>query len=144
MASLNKVMLIGNMTRDPELRYTPSGTALCKFSIAISRKYKTSAGEVKDDTVFVNNITAWGKLAEICGEYLQKGMPVFVEGRLHVNSWEDKESGKKINQLQVTAEKIQFLSRKSDQAGGQSEKRGGAKPEGAAEGPAEGDEEAPF
>jgi len=114
MASLNKVFMIGNLTRDPELRYTTSGTAVCNFSIAIGRKYKTKEGEMKEEVVFVNNITAWARLAEVCGEYLQKGSPVFVEGRLCLNSYEDKDSGKKINQLRITAEKIQFLGKKGD------------------------------
>ena len=114
MASLNKVFIMGNLTRDPELRYTASGTAVCNFSIAIGRKYKTKEGEIKEEVVFVNNITAWARLAEICGEYLQKGSPVHVEGRLYLNTWEDKETKKKMNQLRVTAEKIQFLGRKSD------------------------------
>ena len=114
MASLNKVFIMGNLTRDPEVRYVPSGTAVCNFSIAISRKYKTKEGESKEDVVFVNNITAWARLAEICGEYLQKGAPVHVEGRLTVNTWEDKETGKKRSQLRITAEKIQMLGRKGD------------------------------
>ena len=114
MASLNKVFIIGNLTRDPELKYLTSGTAVCNFSVAIGRKYKTKDGEMKDEVVYVNNITAWARLAEICGEYLQKGAPVHIEGRLHLNAGEDKESGKKMSQLRVTAEKIQFLGRKGD------------------------------
>lgn len=111
---MNKVFLVGNLTRDPELKYIPSGTAICKFSIAISSKYKTKDGEKKEDVVFVNNITAWARLAEICGEYLQKGAPVLIEGRLNLNAWEEKDTGKKRSQLYVVAEKIQMLGRKSD------------------------------
>jgi len=122
MAALNKVFIIGNLTRDPELKYIPNGTALCTFSVAIGMKYKTKEGEAKEETVFVNNITAWGRLAEICGEYLQKGSPVFVEGRLRLDTWEDKETGKKRNQLRVTAYSMQMLGRKGDAAPGSPEK----------------------
>jgi len=150
MPSFNKVFIMGNLTRDPELRHTAPGTAVCNFSIAISRKYKTRDGEAKEEVVFVNNITAWARLAEICGEYLQKGSPVFVAGRLYVNSYEDKESGKKISQLRVTAETIQMLGRKPDgqQAPPAREDRGGGEPakeeKPTAEGGGEGGEHVPF
>ena len=114
MASLNEVFIMGNLTRDPELKYTTNGTALCHFGIAISSKYKTKEGEKKEDVVFVNGITAWGRLAEICGEYLQKGSPVFIKGRLNVSSWEDKESGKKMSQMRITAISMQMLGKKGD------------------------------
>ena len=113
---LNQVVLIGRLTRDPELRYVADGTALCTFSIAISMKYKSKDGEKKEDVVFVNNIAAWGRLGEVCGEYLQKGSPVFVEGRLTLNEWEDKETKKKMSQLRITATAIQMLGRKGDGA----------------------------
>ena len=107
MASLNKVLLIGNLTRDPELRYTPSGTAVVKLGLAVNRRFKDRSGELKDDTCFVT-ITAWDKQAEVCNQYLSKGRPIFVEGRLQFRSWENKE-GQKRNTIEVVAERIQFL-----------------------------------
>jgi len=106
MASLNKVILIGNLTRDPELRYTPSGTALCKFGLAINEKYKD-----KESTVFVN-IVAWAKTAELSSEYLSKGRPVCIEGRLSFSSWES-DSGEKRSKLEVTADRVVFLGGRS-------------------------------
>ncbi|HJO95073.1 MAG TPA: single-stranded DNA-binding protein [Victivallales bacterium] len=107
MASFNKVMLMGNLTRDPELRYTPSGSAVCDFSIAINRKYSTG-GQEKEEVCFVD-IVVWAKQAESCGKYLQKGSAVFVEGRLRNDNWEDKD-GRKRSRLRITAERVQFLS----------------------------------
>jgi len=106
MASLNKVFLIGNLTRDPELRYTPSGTAVNKFGLAINRIY-TQDGEKKEDTCFVEIVT-WGKTAENCQNYLSKGRPILVEGRLQFSSWETPE-GQKRSKLEVVAERVQFL-----------------------------------
>ncbi len=117
MANLNKVLLIGNLTRDPELRYIPSGTAVANFSLATNRVYVTSSGEKKQETCFVR-VVVWGKVAETCGEYLSKGSPVFVEGRLQYRSW-DTPSGEKRNTLEVRAERVQFL--------GRGEKTGGAR-----------------
>ncbi len=107
MGTLNKVFLMGNLTRDPELRYVPSGTAVCTFSMAINQKYKTQSGEMKEDVTFVN-ITVWAKAAENCGEYLKKGSSVLVEGCLKFSSWE-AEDGKKRSKLDVTAQRVQFL-----------------------------------
>lgn len=107
MASLNKVMLIGNLTRDPELRYTPGGQAVCDFSIAINRRY-TINGQEREEVCFVD-IVVWSKQAESCGKYIKKGATVFVDGRLRNDNWEDKE-GKKRSRLRVTAERVQFLS----------------------------------
>ena len=107
-ASLNKTFLIGNLTRDPELRYIPSGTAVASFGLAVNRTYTNSDGEKVDDVCFID-IVAWNRLAEICGQYLTKGKPVFVEGRLQMNSWE-QEDGKKRSKLKVIAQNIQFLS----------------------------------
>jgi len=109
MANLNKVLLIGNLTRDPELRYIPSGTAVANFSLATNRVYVTSSGEKKQEVCFVR-VVVWGKVAETCGEYLSKGSPVFIEGRLQYRSWESP-NGEKRNTLEVRAERVQFLSR---------------------------------
>ncbi len=107
MASLNKVLLIGNLTRDPELRYTPGGVAVANLRLAVNRKYKDKSGELKEDTCFVT-VTAWDKQAETCNQYLQKGSAVFVEGRLQSRSWETSD-GQKRNTIDVRAERIQFL-----------------------------------
>ncbi len=106
-ANLNKTFLIGNLTRDPELRYIPSGTAVANFGLAVNRKYTNSDGEKMDDVCFVD-VVAWDKLAEICGEYLSKGSPVLIEGRLQMDSWE-QEDGQKRSKLKVVAQSIQFL-----------------------------------
>jgi single-strand DNA-binding protein len=107
MASLNKVLLIGNLTKDPELRYTPNGTAVANLRIAVNRKFKDRTGELKEDTCFVT-VTAWDKQAEICNQYLQKGRPIFVEGILQSRSW-DTPDGQKRSTIDVRAERIQFL-----------------------------------
>ena len=106
-ASLNKTFLMGNLTRDVELRYAPSGAAVANFGLAINRTYTNSDGEKAEEVCFVD-IVAWNKLAEIAGEYLSKGQPIFVEGRLQMDSWEDQD-GKKRSKLKVVAQNIQFL-----------------------------------
>ena len=106
-ANLNKVLLIGNLTRDPELRYIPSGSAVATFTIAVNRVYKDQAGEKKEQTSFLK-VVVWGRRAEVCGEYLSKGSPVFVEGRLQSRDWETQE-GQKRNTVEVVADNIQFL-----------------------------------
>ena len=108
MASLNKVFLMGNLTRDPELRYTPNGSAVASFGLAVNRKYK-QGDELKDETCFVD-ITVWGKQAENCAEYLSKGRGVLIEGRLSYRSWETDE-GQKRSKLDVVANNVQFLQR---------------------------------
>ena len=108
MASLNKVFLIGNLTRDPELRYTPSGVAVANLRLAVNRKFKDKNGELKEDTCFIT-VTAWDKQAETCNQYLQKGRPIFVEGRLQSRSWETTD-GQKRNTIDIRAERIQFLT----------------------------------
>ena len=115
MASLNRVLLIGNLTRDPELRYTPSGVAVAKLGLAVNRRYKDKSGELKDEACFVT-ITVWNKQAEACNQYLQKGRPVFVEGRLQFRSWESND-GQKRSVLEVVAERIQFLGSKGSGSG---------------------------
>lgn len=109
MASLNRVFLIGRLTRDPDLRYLPSGTAVVSFGLATSRVYTTQSGEKKEDVCFVR-IISWGRQAEICNQYLSKGRLVFVEGRLQYRVWETPE-GKKRNSLEVRANRVQFLER---------------------------------
>jgi single-strand DNA-binding protein len=110
MAYLNKVLLIGNLTRDPELRVTPKGTAICQFGLAVNRQFKDESGATRDETAFID-IEAWGKQGELVSKYLQKGSPAFIEGRLKFDSWEDKQSGQKRNKLKVVLENVQFLSR---------------------------------
>ena len=116
MASLNRVMLIGNLTRDPELRYIPSGSAVTSFTIAMNRVYKLQTGEKKEEVSFVR-VVVWGRLAEVCNDYLKKGRPVFVEGRLQSRSWEGTD-GKKNNTLEVIAQNIQFLGQSGSAPGG--------------------------
>tara|TARA_B100000686_G_scaffold355003_1_gene468908 strand:- start:58 stop:456 length:399 start_codon:yes stop_codon:yes gene_type:complete len=108
MANVNKVFLMGNLTRDPELRFTSSGSAVAGFGLAINRRYK-QGDEWKEEVCFVD-ITVWGKQAENCAEYLSKGRPVFIEGYLKLNSWET-DSGEKRNKLEVVALTVQFLGR---------------------------------
>ena len=124
MAYLNKVLLIGNLTRDPELRVTPKGTAICQFGLAVNRQYKDESGASRDETAFID-IEAWGKQGELVSKYLQKGSPAFIEGRLRFDSWEDKQSGQKRNKLKVVLENVQFLSRGG---GGGGTSTGGAEP----------------
>ncbi|MBU2541797.1 MAG: single-stranded DNA-binding protein [Candidatus Omnitrophica bacterium] len=107
MANFNKVFLIGNLTRDPELRYTPSGTAVANLRIATNRRFKDKEGQQKDEVCFVTVVT-WNKQAEVCNQYLQKGRPIFVEGRLQSRSWQAQD-GSKRNVLEVRAERVQFL-----------------------------------
>lgn len=108
-ASLNKVMLIGNLTRDPELRYIPSGQAVTSFTLAVNRTYMATSGEKKEDVTFIR-IVVWGKRAEVCHEYLKKGSPVFVEGRLQSRNWEAQD-GTKRSTTEVNAQSVQFLPR---------------------------------
>lgn len=109
MASLNKVMLIGNLTRDPEVRYTPKGSAVCDLGLAMNRKYTLENGDRAEETIFVD-VVLWSKLAELAGKYLHKGRPVFIEGRLQLDSWEDKQTGQKRTRMRVVGESMQFLS----------------------------------
>ena len=111
MASLNKVMLMGNLTRNPEVRYTPGGSAVCEFGIAINRRFMQANGQEKDETCFVD-ITVWGKQAESSSRFLQKGSSVFIEGRLVFDQWTEKETGSKRSRLRVYAERVQFLDRR--------------------------------
>src|ERR1043166_7831007 len=100
MANFNKVLLMGNLTRDPEVRYTPKGTAVATIGVAVNETYTTQSGEQKEEVVYVD-VEVWGRTAENCGQYLSKGRPVFVEGRLRLDQWDDKESGQKRSKLKV-------------------------------------------
>jgi single-strand DNA-binding protein len=117
MAYLNKVFLIGNLTRDPELRVTPKGTAICQFGIAVNRQFKDESGATRDETTFVD-IEAWGKQGELVSKYLSKGSPAMVEGRLKLDQWEDKTSGQKRSKLKVVLDNVQFLSSRGAGGGG--------------------------
>ena len=113
MASLNKVFLIGNLTREPELRYTPgSNYAVCEFGIAINRRFTQGDGQMKDETCFIE-IVVWGKQAESSARFLQKGASVFIEGRLAYDQWTERETQKKRSRIRVTADRVQFLSTRS-------------------------------
>jgi len=107
MANFNKVLLIGNLTKDPELRYTPQGTAVVNLRLAVNRRFKDRNQELKEEVCFITAVV-WDKQAESCNQYLHKGSPVFIEGRLQSRSWEDA-SGQKRNTIEVRAERVQFL-----------------------------------
>src|SRR5437016_1086996 len=109
MANFNKVILAGNLTRDPELRYTPKGTAIAKIGLAINRTWRTETGEQKEEVTFVD-VDAFGKTAETIGQYLKKGAPILVEGRLKLDQWEDKQTQQKKSKLGIVMETFQFLS----------------------------------
>ena len=108
MANVNKVFLIGNLTRDPEIRYTPKGTAVTDVGLAVNRVRTNDQGERIEDTTFVD-VTLWGRQAEIAEKYLNKGRAVFIEGRLQMDTWEDKQTGQKRSRLKVVGENLQFL-----------------------------------
>lgn len=110
MASLNKVFLMGNLTRDPELRYTPQGTAVVNLRMAVNRRFKDRNQEQKEEVCFITAVV-WDKQAESCNQYLHKGSPVFVEGRLQSRSWEDP-SGKNHSVIEVRAERVQFMGQR--------------------------------
>jgi single-strand DNA-binding protein len=115
MASLNKVLLIGNLTRPPELRYTPSGTAVADLRLAVNHDYTTQSGERRQEASFLT-VIVWGKQAESCSEYLDKGSEIFVEGRLQVRDWEGKD-GQKRTSTEVVAQRVQFMSRTKGSGG---------------------------
>jgi single-strand DNA-binding protein len=108
MASFNKVILMGNLTRDPELRYTPKGTAIAKIGLAVNRVWTNEAGEKKEDVTFID-VDVFGRTAENVGQYMRKGRPILVEGRLKLDQWDDKATGAKRSKLGVVAETVQFL-----------------------------------
>ncbi|MAD24986.1 MAG: single-stranded DNA-binding protein [Verrucomicrobiales bacterium] len=115
MASFNKVILMGNLTRDPELRYTPKGTAVAKLGLAVNRTWRNADGQQQDETTFVD-VDAFGKQAETLGQYMQKGRPILVEGRLKLDQWEDKNTGQNRSKLGVILEKFSFVG--GSQSGG--------------------------
>jgi single-strand DNA-binding protein len=116
MANLNRVLLIGNLTRDPEVRYTPKGTAVTEIGLAVNRIYSGEDGEKKEETTFVD-VTLWARQAEIAGQYLKKGRPVFIEGRLQLDTWDDKQTGQKRSKLRVVAENLQLLGGRQEGEG---------------------------
>jgi single-strand DNA-binding protein len=108
MASFNKVILVGNLTRDPELRYTPKGMAIAKIGLAVNRTWKNEAGESKEEVTFVD-VDVFGRTAENVSQYMRKGSPILIEGRLRLDQWDDKQTGQKRSKLGVVAETVQFL-----------------------------------
>ena len=108
MGSFNKVILMGNLTRDPELRYTPSGTAVCNVGLAVNRRYQDQSGEWKEEPTFID-VTIWGKRGEAFSKFHQKGKPAFLEGSLRLDTWEDKQSGAKRSKLYVVADSWEFV-----------------------------------
>jgi single-strand DNA-binding protein len=117
MASFNKVILVGNLTRDPELRYTPKGTAVAKLGLAVNRVWTNEAGEKKEDVTFVD-VDVFGRTAENVGQYMRKGRPILIEGRLKLDQWDDKQTGQKRSKLGVVAETVQFLGSPGGAEGG--------------------------
>ncbi len=117
MASFNQVTLVGNLTRDPELRYTPAGTAVCDVSLAVNEKWKDKQGQLKEEVSFIDCV-CWGRTAEVAAEYLKKGRSCLVSGRLKQDRWDDKETGKKRSKIQVVVNVIQFLGSKGESGKG--------------------------
>jgi len=152
MANFNKVILAGNLTRDPEVRYTPKGTAIAKLGLAINRTWKNEAGETKEEVTFVD-VDAFGRTAEVISQYLKKGRPILIEGRLRYETWDDKQTGQKRSKLGVVLDSFQFLdSGRGDGAGGGSRSSAPSAPPSAApspdapepEGPAPEEDDVPF
>lgn len=123
MANLNKVMLIGNLTRDVDLRNVAGGQSVGSFGIAVNRNFTTKDGQKKEDVTFID-CEAWGRTAEVMKQYLSKGRPVFIEGRLKFDSWDDKQSGKKMSRLSVVVENFQFLGSRGEGTGGERQQPG--------------------
>ncbi|MCK9588765.1 MAG: single-stranded DNA-binding protein [Terrimicrobiaceae bacterium] len=124
MANVNKVILIGNVTRDPEVKFTPKGTAVTDVGMAINRNYTLDNGEKREDVTFVE-VAFWGRQAETIGEYVKKGRSIYVEGRLQLDTWDDKQSGQKRSKLRVVGENFQFLGSRPGGSGGGSDEEGG-------------------
>jgi len=116
MASYNKVLLLGNLTRDPEMRVTPKGTAVCQFGLAVNRQFKDESGQMREEVTFVD-LEAWGKQAETIAKYMTKGRPLFVEGRLKLDQWDDKATGQKRSKIKVVLENFQFIGGREQGAG---------------------------
>lgn len=122
---INKVILVGRLGKDPEVRSTPSGTSVAKFSLATDERFTDKNGEKQDRTEW-HNIVAWGKLGEICGQYLRKGKLVYIEGSIRTDSWDDKESGQKKYRTEIVARDMKMLDRRGDDEGGGGGSYGGA------------------
>ena len=145
---INKVILVGRLGKDPEVRSTPSGTSVAKFSLATDERFTDKNGEKQERTEW-HNVVAWGKLGEICGQYLKKGKLVFIEGSIRTDSWDDKESGQKKYRTEIVARDMKMLDRRGDDEGGGGSyggaSRGGSSRGGSAPAPDMGDdEEVPF
>jgi len=118
MASFNKVILLGNLTRDPQVKYTPGGTAVAEVGLAVNRYwFDKQSNSRREETTFVD-VTLWGRDAEVAGEYLAKGRPVLIEGRLQLDTWDDKQTGQKRSKLRVVGEKMQLLGGRGEGGGG--------------------------
>jgi single-strand DNA-binding protein len=117
MASFNKVILAGNLTRDPELRYTPKGTAVCRFTLAVSRTWTGEDGQKKEEVSFID-VDAWGRQGEVVAQYMKKGRPFLVEGRLKQDTWEDKNTKQKMSKLKVVLESFSFIDSKPGDGSG--------------------------
>ncbi|MDB6153009.1 MAG: single-strand binding protein [Chthoniobacteraceae bacterium] len=120
MPNLNKVMLMGNLTRDPEIKYTPKGMAITQLALAVNRVWSNEAGEKQEEVTFID-VEMFGRKAEVAAEYLKKGRPVFIEGRLKLDSWDDKASGQKRSKLKVVGESLEFLGGREGGSGGSGE-----------------------
>jgi single-strand DNA-binding protein len=149
MASFNKVILMGNLTRDPELRYTPKGTAIAKIGLAVNRTWKNEAGETKEEVTFVD-IDVFGRTAENVGQYMRKGSAMLIEGRLKLDTWDDKQTNQKRSKMGVVAETVQFLGSPRSEGGApveRSSRPATAKPPTAAaesDGPPPEEDDVPF
>lgn len=125
MASFNKVILVGNLTRDPQVRYTPGGSAVAEVGLAVNRSwFDKNSNSRKEETTFVD-VTLWGRTAEVASEYLTKGRSVLIEGRLHLDQWDDKESGQKRSKLKVVGENMTMLGGRGESGGGGGQSGGG-------------------
>lgn len=125
MANVNKVILIGNVTRDPEVKFTSKGSAVTDIGLAINRNYTLDNGEKREETTFVD-VELWGRLAEIAGEYAKKGRPIYIEGRLRMDTWEDKASGQKRSRMKVVGENLQLLGSRTEGSAPRSSSGGGS------------------
>jgi|ERR1035441_7744181 single-strand DNA-binding protein len=134
MANFNRVILAGNLTRDPELRYTPKGVAIAKMGMAINRSWKTETGETKEEVTFVD-VDAFGRQAEVIGQYMKKGRPLLVEGRLKLDQWEDKNTHQKQSKLKVVLESFSFIDSNRGDSPAPAGARPAAAPAAAAEAP---------
>lgn len=142
--SVNKVILVGRLGKDPEIKSTPSGTTVAKFSMATDERFTDRSGEKQERTEW-HNIVAWGKLAEICGQYLKKGKLIFLEGSLRTDSWDDKETGQKKYRTEIVAQNMQMLDKRGDDEGGAGYSSGGGRATaGATSSVMEDDDDVPF